>query len=191
MAQAYYYLVSSLPMPAFGEPPPFTDEEFLALCRSVLEPAAAERLAAVSLDPVSPPVCPAERGWQVWETHLRNTLARQRAAALGRDPAESLRPEADVFPGDRRRAEAAADAADPLAREKELDRLRWERLDELAVGHDFDFDALVIYRLRLQLLEKWRRRTPETGAEQREALVRQAVEQADRQCVAVDTQAEA
>jgi hypothetical protein len=187
----YYYLLSSLPMLTFGETPPLTDDDFMATCRSMLEATLVEALEAVTPEPEHIPGSPAEQAWQVWETHIRNTLAKQRAAALGKDPAAWLRAEADVFPGDRRRAEAAADNADPLTREKELDRLRWSRLDELAVGHDFDFDALVIYRLRLLILEKWRRRSPETGLEQRDALIEEGVKQADRQCVAVDGRAEA
>ena len=191
MAQSYYYLIASLPMPVFGEAPVMTDEEFMAVCRSVLEAVPFERLAGVSLEPDHPPCGPAERGWQVWETHLRNLFVRQRSAALGRDASPWLQSEADVFPGDRRRAAAAAESGDPLNREKELDRLRWARLDELATGHDFDFDALVIYRLRLLILEKWRQRSPETGLEQRDALVEAGIEQAEQLRVTVDSQAEA
>jgi hypothetical protein len=191
MAQSFYYFLSSLPLLSLDEPAPFSAAEFMSSCASVLSPSDVLRLSEVSLVPGGVACCDAARGWQEWETYLRNVLARRRAVALGVDPSEAVRPEGDVFPGDRRRADAVAEGRDPLAREKDLDRMRWARLDDLAVGHDFDFDALVIYRLRLLILEKWRLRSAEKGTKNRDALVDAGVEQADRHRVTVDSQTEA
>ena len=58
---------------------------------------------------------------------------------------------------------AAAAAPDPLEREKLIDRIRWRKLEELEAGHEFDFDALCVYRLKLEILGRYRRRSAETG----------------------------
>jgi hypothetical protein len=42
-----------------------------------------------------------------------------------------------------------------LEAEKALDLERWQLLEELACGHYFDLDALLIYALKLLILERW------------------------------------
>ncbi len=178
MPAQFYYQVSSLPMLRFGEPAPMTPDAFTAFCRSQLPPRVADALERVALAPGQPPSCDTERQWQHWEVWLRNHIARTRAARLGADPGDSLRPEADVFPGDRRRVDEILGMTDPLARERELDRLRWRRLDDLAVEHDFDLAALVLYKLRLLLLYRWTNRTPEAGWRAHQAVVAEGLAQA-------------
>jgi len=39
--------------------------------------------------------------------------------------------------------------------EKSLDEARWKFLDELSFGHYFDLDILIVYVLKLLLLERW------------------------------------
>ncbi|MDF1695363.1 MAG: DUF2764 family protein [Saprospiraceae bacterium] len=43
----------------------------------------------------------------------------------------------------------------PLQREEYLLDLQWQILDDLSSGHFTDFDALVIYKLKLSLLIRW------------------------------------
>jgi len=42
----------------------------------------------------------------------------------------------------------------PLDKEIKLMRTRWEFLDNLSVGRYFDLGALIIYYLKLQILER-------------------------------------
>ena len=42
---------------------------------------------------------------------------------------------------------------------------RWEKLDGLSVGHYFDIDWLVVYMLKLLVLERNGKMTKEEGAE--------------------------
>ncbi|OPZ27110.1 MAG: hypothetical protein BWZ02_01767 [Lentisphaerae bacterium ADurb.BinA184] len=175
----HYFLVSSLPLVRLGSAPPFTPEAFDALCRPHLTSAQAAGLEAVSLLPNGRPCCDADRRWQAWETYLRNLLARARAARAGEHPQEHLRHEDDVFPAVRRQVEDALTAANPAARERALDELRWRRLDDCgAPPHQFDFDALVVYRLRLLLAARWAAPRPADGRERLDRLARRAVEQA-------------
>ena len=58
---------------------------------------------------------------------------------------------------------ALAAVSDPVEREKAVDRIRWRMLDDLEAGHEFDFDGLCVYRLRLEILNRYRGRSVEKG----------------------------
>lgn len=182
MSPSHYYLASSLLPLRWGSRPPLSSADFLAQCEGQLSAGELAALRAVTLHP------PAEREprgaearWHDWDGYVRNLLAAARAARLRRDPAPMLRPERDVFPGDRREIEELLANDNPLERERALDQLRWRQLEDLEGGHLFDSDRLTIYRLKLLLLEKWAGFDAETGennwAELVEAGTRQATEQ--------------
>ncbi len=177
----YYFLISSLPLLKLGEAVPFSSDEFLARCELSLEPERLAALAGVGLVPrlAEEPVSETHRQWNAHETYLRNYLVQERAAAL-RVAAESWRrSEPEVFPGLRRQFEEALHAAHPLARQRRLDEIRWQVLDDLMVRHEFDFDALVIYRLRLLLAEEWVGHDRGRGAENLQKLIESGLEQAE------------
>jgi len=162
----YYYLLSSLPTLREGEPPPFAAAEFLRRCADWLTPEAMAELVALELLPpvgALPSSCPTIAAWHDWETDLRNRLAQLRQPAAERDPALDLRPVGPCFPDNERALREALAAATPLERERQLDRLRWRRLDELEIGWSFGFDRLCVYKLKLLLAEGWQRRTAEAG----------------------------
>jgi hypothetical protein len=50
---------------------------------------------------------------------------------------------------------AAYRSASILEAEKILDQARWNFLDALSFGHYFDFDYLLVYGLKLKILERW------------------------------------
>ena len=179
MSREYYFLISSLPSPRLGEKPKYRSPEFLEMCAQELSPDRMQRLRAVTLLPNGAPCCEADRKWHAWETYCRNCLARARGVALGADAAEWVQPDADAFPTDRRQIEETMTAPSPAARERGLDELRWRRLGDFAVGHEFDFDALIVYRLRLLLAEKWADLTTEQGQANLLSLIDAGVAQAE------------
>jgi len=150
----YYFLISSLPLLRLDELPPLSDMAFLELCQGQLSPTAVTALAHAALVPQDTAATPIERRWYEWETWLRNHLVRARASRSGADADAYFRNEADVFPGAQRLVDEALAAKTPAVRERMLDDLRWQRLNDLSSGHIFDFAALVLYRLRLLLVEK-------------------------------------
>mgnify|MGYP001001401064 CR=1 FL=1 len=133
MGAGFYYEVSSLPLLRLGEAPPFTVEEYVAFCRRQLPAEAAAAVAHADLEPGGAAASAVEQAWDAWETCMRNALVRLRAGRAELPAAASLRPESDVFPGDRQRVAAIMAEADPLKQALELDRLRWRRLEDLAV----------------------------------------------------------
>lgn len=187
MSSSYYYLISSLPLLRWGTHPAIADGDFLAQCEGQLPPAALAELKAVSLLPGSDhaPVG-IEAAWHAWDDYIRNHLARARASHQHRDVAPMLRSERDVFPTERREVDELLANDNPLERERALDHLRWRRLDSLEAGHPFDFDRLVVYRLKLLLLDKWTQFDGETGARNLAELVEAGLGQAAEQRVATE-----
>lgn len=160
----YYYLVASLPLLFFGDPPPFSSRVWLDMCREQVAAGDHALLTRISFDTLD-----TRRGdpavWQAyssWETALRNELAGQRAQRLGLSPDPFLR-DASFFTGLPAMAKEALSAGTPLAVESALDRRRWAYIDELEVGTQFDLGRLVAYRLKLSLLERRARFRPEPG----------------------------
>jgi hypothetical protein len=42
-----------------------------------------------------------------------------------------------------------------LEAEQYVDSVRWQKLDDLCLGHYFDLDALIVYALKLLILLRW------------------------------------
>lgn len=93
--------------------------------------------------------------WVNFEVALRNELVRARAARRKVDPLKFIRlpdnPQAHIS----HVALAAYRSISILEAEKILDQERWSFLEHLSFGHYFDFDFLLIYALKLKILERW------------------------------------
>ena len=159
MTGYYPYLIAALPVLYFAQSAPISAEQFLGLCRRFLSEGDMEILDACSLDGNYSPQAahPTLKKWQEFDAGLRNELVKIRASRKQIDPQRYQRGE--------RQAEAAVTHIamnayrDPsaLAAEKTLDGARWHFLEEAAGGHYFDLDALIIYKLKLLILERWLR----------------------------------
>ena len=190
MGREYYYLISTLPMVRRDARPPMTSDEFLSRCATELSPARLRDLASVSLVPGErAPSCDSERRWLEWETYLRNCLVRYRGHRLETEIDAYLREEGNAFPADRKLLEEGLNRGDPLTRERSIDALRWTVLDDLGAAHMFDFDALVVYRLRLLLADKASGSDEERGKSNLGDLVDAGVRQAEEHRTAGENQA--
>jgi hypothetical protein len=96
-------------------------------------------------------------GLAEFETLLRNELVRLRAVRRKIDPSAHIRADGGFDSEAHIAAMNAVRNPSPLESEKILDAARWDRLDSLAAGHFFDVDALIVYTLKLSILEKWDR----------------------------------
>ncbi|MFA6723341.1 MAG: DUF2764 family protein [Lentisphaeria bacterium] len=166
MASDFYYFISSLPSLRFGEKAALSWQDFLQRCQERLSAEECAGLAALSLEPLAPQEGepPLIRDWKLAERYLRNLLAAQRARKRRLDENTYLRP-SDIFSVQLgKRVEEIMLLPNAWEREQALDQLRWQRLDELAFGHDFNFEALIVYAYRLLILEKLARQDEEKGA---------------------------
>ncbi len=159
MASFYTYVVSSLPALLFGMKPPLGFARFLALCKDLIPDEDLALLASLA---AGGGVSCKDAGnltlrrWRSFDTMLRNELVQIRASRKKADPAKYLR--SDGCPESSYATHLAINAyrkPSVLEAERSLDADRWAELDELSAGHYFDLDTLIIYALKLLMLERW------------------------------------
>lgn len=158
MANLYTYLIASLPMLHFGMKPPFSLERFLKMCEEFIPekdfrvlnalPQAAEYAAEIIEQPVV-------RQWVEFDTALRNELVKIRASRKHSEAGKYLRK--DYYTGSGLAPLALSAQRNPslLEAEKMLDEARWRTLEDLAFGHYFDLEFLIIYAYKLRILKRW------------------------------------
>jgi len=169
----YYYLMASLPMLDLDSELMTTSSQFLGLCKETLSELQYKQLEAVTLVPGVASCCSVDQKWQAYETVLRNCVSRLIAHKTKADPTPYLKDEVDAFMGLEKSIEDAFDGSNPLQAEQKLDRMRLYVLDDLANGHEFDFEALFIYRVKLLIVEKWNALTKSVGQEKVDKTVSQ------------------
>lgn len=160
MSGFHTYLISSLPMLHLGMKPPFSFAAFIKLCEPFIERREGDALAKIDIAGNYPPAAklPTLDRWYEFDRDLRNELVKIRASRKKTDPAKYLRPD-DGYTEPYITHIALHAHRNPSLVESEriLDEERWKKLDELECGHYFDFDYLIIYGLRLLILQRWER----------------------------------
>jgi hypothetical protein len=172
MKNSYYYLIASLPMLQFEMKLPFYFESFLEKCRSELRQNDINILARASIEPSIDidDRLPLLREWKSFNRSLRNELARTRAVKKGKDPDKYLRGNGGVDPFIAPLVHWAVNQDSPMEAELYLDKIRWEKIEELKTGHYFDIEYLTAYGLQIKILERWHRVNSGEGAKVLERL---------------------
>lgn len=153
-------MISSLPMLNFSSRPPFGLEDFLAKCKGLIPETGIEFLRDACYKEVF--ILTAGEAaigtlgkWINFEIALRNELARGRARRKKIDVLKFIHlpdePEAYIS----HIAMSAYRSSSILEAERILDQARWDFLESLSLGHYFDFDFLLIYLLKLKILDRW------------------------------------
>jgi hypothetical protein len=161
MSGYYVYLISSIPMLHFGAKPPFSYGRFLEICQGMIPDEEIAILKGIASMQQAGYVYggrqPALKEWYAFETTLRNELVKIRAGRKKIDPGKYLRREGYAEPSVTHLSLSAYRDPSLLEGEKILDEERWRFLEGLSIGHYFDIDSLVIYALKLLILERWER----------------------------------
>src|SRR3989338_3123305 len=159
---AYYtYFIATLPTLSFREKPPFSYAEFLNKGREFI---SEEDLATLKKIPswgeYAPKDTPSDvlKRWYDFDILLRNALVKLRAARKHQAADKYLRPpQEEISPYAAHIALSAHKNSSLLEAEIYLDEARWRFLDDLSFGHYFDRDFLIVYGLKLLILERWER----------------------------------
>lgn len=158
MSAYYTYFISTLPTLHFGMNPPFSLAKLLKDCQDFIsdQDFAILKNLPVTMDEYDKnPNQPTIEEWLNFDTALRNELARVRAQTKKVEAEKFLRP-VDVFNAHVLHLASSAHRNPAiLEAEKILDRARWEKLEELSLGHYFDIDFLILYAYKLRILERW------------------------------------
>jgi hypothetical protein len=144
----------------FGMKPPFSFEKFLRMCEEhiperdfgIIKTASLSGEYSCNKDRVYPA---ALKEWHCFDTALRNELVRIRSARRHLDPDKYLRRDAGVDAAIARIAMNVYRTPSILEAERVLDKERWHKLEELALGHYFDIDFLIVYAHKLLILDRW------------------------------------
>lgn len=150
----YYYLVAQLPALEFDAPPPLSIADFLGEAGKWLKAKEVAELQQAGLNPAPIEGCKSRglKAYCQFENDLRQDLGGWRLAHReGREHTPVHFPPSVLKDGH------------PLAIEIRLLRVRWDLVDSLGRGHDFDLDALVCYVLKLHILHRLARFDAEKG----------------------------
>ena len=180
MKEQYYYVITSLPSLSLSEELPVRKDDFLANCEKYLKKTDFNILESISLFDVEKDEAFFDivRRFFGWERGVRNALVRLRAEKLGLKPDEFVRGEI-VDHSQTLLAEEAFNTDSPLMAEEILNRARWRYLDELEFGHYFDIERLVVFFIKLQILERISSFDAEEGRERLNAVVSQGAADTD------------
>ena len=158
MAEFYPYLIASLPTLHFGMKPPFSFEQFLETCCGFIPERDYQVLSTLQQPEHYSEKDRKHRSIGQWiqlDTALRNEIVKSRAGRRHIDPATYLRPDTYTGPSLAPIVAAAELSPSVLEGEKILEQKRWNMLDEFAIGHYFDLDALIVYGYKLLILYRW------------------------------------
>ena len=162
MGMNYYYLAASLPTLVPNEEPGMTVEGFLSVSRRYVGDRDFERITQARIeDHDSQPSSDVLAAWQEFDLNLREQLLALRAPTLGRSGEEFTRCEYPVFVNDQVRN--VFDESDPLRAERRLFFMRWMYLDEIDRSFFMRLENLIIYVLKLQLINQWNAMSDERG----------------------------
>ena len=165
---SYYYLGAQLPYLIYGQNPPMSSQDFLALARDQMSSADAALLDYCTLDPspyregdTGPSYTEQERSthstllnrWKEWERALRLNLASNRALKLKREGVTQA--DAPVIPADAANVAKNAMAIEsPLEAEIFLDNARWNAIESFQDLSVFSESSIYAYLLKLLLMER-------------------------------------
>lgn len=163
---AYYYLVASLPSLSFEKPAFFSYEEFLENCRRLVQAEDFNILtkAVLSWDEIPSPHSALEKLAR-FNRALKNEIVLLRAKKLKKDPLGYVGADQYLEGQSISVINQAVNEQDPLKAEKILDRHRWNYYEQISQNHYFDIEVLIVYGLKLQILERHRIFASEKGWE--------------------------
>lgn len=142
----YYYLVASLPYLRFDEAEvPIDKKTFLDECSKWLSPGEMKILlsAGISYSEARAQDKFFVREWKTFNTHFMESLAAARAGG----GANKTQVQSDLIKN-------ILAEENPLLMEKRLEEARWNYLGDNEKYYFFDLNALIIYYLKVEILER-------------------------------------
>ncbi len=154
---AYYYFAASLPMLQFEGELPMSTKEFLGDCERLLSSRDFLCIKKVFYEEEVDEIAGHKllKAWMEFENTFRNEIAAFRAEANKDNPLDFIHGERYPDPWLHKVIISASDTDNLLLAERILDRARWQFLDELVAGHYYDLGYLIVYAIKLKILERY------------------------------------
>jgi hypothetical protein len=158
MSTSYIYFVASLPMvSSIDSECPMSFMDFLEQCRQLITGTDFAELDVVLREDGAPVMSKNSAVNKIADGNrdFRNALVWFRAVRAGHDPLEQIRGDAfhDPFWADV--VNRALKLPNLLEGKRLIDRTRWQVLDDFVSGHFFDLPVLIVYGLKLKILERY------------------------------------
>ncbi len=176
----YAYIIASLPVlqPGDSQPERLVAQDIVDEIREQLSPRDAAVLDQL-LAGYIPERLDAEfyaaalqhrnrfiREWFRFDLDLRNLTVAYLNESLGRafDQDQVLLEgrQTEEFP-EREAAEQILNCGDILKRERGLDELRWEKIDEITILDSLDLELVLGFVAKLKIIDRWLQLDPESG----------------------------
>jgi hypothetical protein len=109
----------------------------------------------------------------LYDLQLRNTKAAYLNRQLGREEALDQMPAPEMEFEGRADVLAVLEQDDILARERGLDSLLWNKIDELTQMHVLDLDVILGLVAKVMITDRWNKLDPGTGRELFRRLVQE------------------
>jgi len=133
---------------------PMSEEEFFDSYGQILTEKDYNTVKNSKLIPVEEkPANKALEKWNNWERTLRNELVKMRASKKAQD-GEKYIVDGEFETATLEIAREIFQASSPLDAELILNKARWDYLEEIEVGHYFDIVKVIVYFLKLQILQR-------------------------------------
>ena len=158
----YYYLISSLPMIKVGEPLPFSYEEFLAICKSEMSSSDYKELEKATFTSDDSAKSSLMKMWQQYLDKVGLILKDERAKNLKWNDAKILT-EMSSDPVLKDRIHRAVTVMNPLEGEKEILNIYFDFLTSNSSLDPFSIENLMIYALKIQIIERMNAFSKEKG----------------------------
>lgn len=150
----YYYTVATLPYLTFDSEKSMETKEFLDFCECQLSENDFKLLQSAAFDQLL------YREYKnrvlitisQWEKALRNELVLLRSQKLETEPVDTV-PAEDILEV-KESAREAFNQSSPFQGELFLMRSRWDLYEKLEIDYFFEVEKLLLYYLKLQVLER-------------------------------------
>ncbi len=163
----YPFLTAILPTPDPAKEPDLSVAEFDAMLRENLSEKDFEKIVSWD-DPEKEDALPIYREMRRFNEYLNYRIALIRAEKL--KVSDHFEMPGELYAEIDFALNSTANAT-ALEKEKIVDAACWRKLDELEICHEMDLEHLAVYRLRLQLLEKYAGRNADAGRSNFEAAL--------------------
>jgi len=165
MGNKYYYFAATLPFLNFNEGPPISTEAFLKECERFLSKEDLSDIKRAVTQDIGF-VKTRSDVWNEWiefERFFRNEMVHFRTKDIKKDASDYFRGERYARPDVVNAIVEASKKTNPFEAEKLLDQIRWNFLEDLGCSHHFDVGFLVVYGLKLKILERYQTFSSEEG----------------------------
>ena len=106
-----------------------------------------------------------------FDLNVRNAKVKYLNRALGRPAGTDIFLEREDDGFDLQKVNSVLESGDILSRERGLDGLMWDKIDELTTYHYFDIETILGFIARLHIVDRWLKLDAESGRRMFEKLV--------------------